>query len=208
MVDVVKVLDLFSGLEGWSAPFQAAGHDVITLDMDPRFGADMQVDILTVDAGSFPWRPDIILASPPCEGFSVMTIGRNWHYDGRPKTAKAALSLRIVEKTLDLIEQLKPAFFIIENPRAKLRKLPIMQDYDRRTVTYCQYGEARMKPTDLWGGFPKSLILDPPCRNGDLCHVRAVRGSRTGTQGMNRYESAKIPYPLADDVRRAAERDL
>lgn len=107
-----------------------------------------------------------------------------------------------------IIQQIQPQFFIIENPRAKLRKLTCMQDFERRTVTYCQYGENRMKPTDLWGGFPPSLILKPICKNGAPCHVAAPRGSRTGTQGMDSAESAKIPYALALDVCIAAEKDL
>jgi len=204
----MKVLDLFSGLEGWSQPFRDHGHETFTLDMDPRFNADLQADILSVSAFDFPWRPDIILASPPCEGFSVMVIGKNWYHDGSPKTDKARLSLRLVAKTRKLIDEMNPRFFVIENPRAKLRVLPIMDGLERRTVTYCQYGERRMKPTDLWGGFPPSFLSLSACKNGDPCHVRAVRGSRTGTQGMNRFDSAKIPYQLSDAVRVAAERDL
>lgn len=35
----IKVLDLFSGLGGWSNCWREAGHEVETLDLDPRFGA-------------------------------------------------------------------------------------------------------------------------------------------------------------------------
>lgn len=204
----MRVIDLFSGLRGWSDPFLARGHEVVTVDLDPRFGADMIADVGLLQPWGFPWQPDIVLASPPCEKFSVMTIGRHWHHDGTPKTPDAAVAIRLVERTLYLIEKLQPAFWIIENPRAKLRVLPPMAGLERRTVTYCKFGESRMKPTDLWGGFPPGLRLPEPCRNGDPCHVRAVRGSRTGTQGMDRAESAKIPAKLAERVCIAAERDL
>ena len=137
-----------------------------------------------------------------------MTIGRHWYHDGSPKTPDAAQALRLVERTLYLIAKIDPAFWIIENPRAKLRVLPPMVGLERRTVTYCQFGEHRMKPTDLWGGFPPGLRLPEPCKNGDPCHTRAVRGSRTGTQGMDRELSAKIPAKLAERVCSAAERDL
>lgn len=199
----MRALDLFSGLGGWGSAFRERGHEVVTSDLDLRFGCDITGDILadaTVDAIIAAGPYDIILASPPCEGFTVMNIGRNWFHDGTPKTDTARLGLRIVEMTRWLINGLDPAAFIIENPRAKLRKLPVMDGLERRTVTYCQYGLTSMKPTDLWGGFPPTLELHPPCKNGDPCHVSAPRGSRTpgSIQGMkDSAERAKVPYDLS-----------
>ena len=72
----MRVLDLFAGLKGWSAPFEERGHEVFSVDLDDRFDVSLHADILTMSADDLPWRPDIILASPPCEAFSVMTIGR------------------------------------------------------------------------------------------------------------------------------------
>ena len=74
-------------------------------------------------------------------------------------------------------------------------KLPI-----RHTVTYCMYGDVRMKPTDIWTNniywTPK-----PMCKNGDECHVRAPRGSKTGTQGLKGAEIRSIvPHKLCLEV--------
>ena len=163
------------------------------------------------DYTELPWVPDIICASPPCEGFSVMQIGRNWTGPDdtpphQPKTENARHALVMVERTVEILNYFKPRWFVIENPRAKLRKMPIMQQFKLHTVSYCHYGEIRAKPTDLWGVFPEGLILLPECHNqspthpDDCCcrdHVAAVRGSTTGTQGMDREVSAKIPYSLA-----------
>jgi hypothetical protein len=230
----MRVLDLFAGLRGWSEPFAARGHEVYSVDLDPRFDVDLHADILTLVADAIPWRPDIILASPPCEAFSVMTIGRNWTREHTPKTDKARLAVQLVEATRRLIDELAPTYYVIENPRAKLRKLPTLADLDRRTVTYCQYGEPFMKPTDLWGGFPPSWTARPVCKPRAACHVSAARGSRTGIQSgtdrtkfrggmiedMARLYStdprrielsalrAKIPATLALDICRAAEIDL
>ena len=199
----MRVLDLFSGLGGWSAPFIDAGDEVTRVEIDPRFTAELHADILTLTADDLPGPWDLILASPPCEGFSVMNIGKNWYRDGTPKTAKAALALSLVTHTLDLIRELDPTFWILENPRDKLRVLPVVAGLERRTVTYCHYGEQRMKPTDLFSDrWPPALELAPACRNGDPCHVRAPRGSRTGTQGFGDYwEKSVVPYPLAQAVR-------
>lgn len=234
----MKVLDLFAGLRGWSDTFRARGHEVRTLDLDPRFDADYPVDILEWDARELPWRPDIILASPPCEGFSVMNIGKNWTRPDEdpphaPKTERAWTALKIVQATRRVIAELEPAYFIIENPRAKLRKLPVVADLERRTVTYCRYAETTMKPTDLFGGFPPSLVLEQPCdtrgmpiveidgvpwvldRNtGKPCHISAPRGSRTpgSIQGVTGKDAdairAKVPAALALAVCLATERDL
>jgi hypothetical protein len=206
---------LFAGLEGWSKPFRERGHQVTSIDIDARFSVDVHADLLTWDYASLP-SPDIILASPPCEAFSVMNIGRNWTSPtdtppDAPKTEKAKLAMMLVERTLEIIAVARPSFFVIENPRAKLRKMPIMSRLERRTVTYCQLGHTTMKPTDLWGGFPPSLALPPPCKQGDSCHVAAPRGSKTvgsvqGTKGA--AERGKIPYAPAMLVCEAAERDL
>lgn len=201
----MRVLDCFAGLKGWSAPWAEAGHEVVTLEILSKFEPTICADILEWEyqaAGRF----DVILASPPCQGFSVMNIGRNWTGPSddpphEPKTDKARHALRMVERTLEIIAWSQPLFWVMENPRAKLRKMPVMAPFECRTVTYCQYGEHRMKPTDLWSDrWPKTLTLAEPCKNGDPCHTKAPRGSRTGTQGMDSAESAKIPYLLARAV--------
>lgn len=211
----MRVLDLFAGLEGWSQPFRDRGHEVTSLDNNTRFDVDIHADVLAWDERSIA-RPDVVLASPPCEGFTVMNIGKNWTGPtdvpaDSPKTDTARMGLRLVERTLEIIENLSPAYWVMENPRAKLRKLSVVRHIERRTVTYCQYGLTTMKPTDLWGGFPPSLELRPPCKNGDPCHVSAPRGSRSvgSIQGMkDPAERGKIPYALALAVCEAMEADL
>lgn len=211
----MKILDLFAGLRGWSMQAEKDGHDVVAIEMDKKFSHVYYADINDLPQPFLKelirWRPDLIVASPPCEGFTVMNIGKNWYHNGTPKTDRARQALVNVDSTLNLIRLLQPYFWVIENPRGKLRALPIMSPYERRTVTYCQLGETRMKPTDLWGGFPPSLVLPKPCKNGDPCHVSAPRGSRTpgSVQGQkNAPDRAKIPERLAKLVIDAAEHDL
>lgn len=207
----MNVLDLFSGLGGWSSPFREAGHPTFTIELSRAFPANAHIDAGNVSGvlAVLPWRPDIILASPPCTSFTTMTMGRNWTHDGQPRTPTAVEGRRLVLATIRIIAALRPAFWIIENPRARLRTLDLLEGFERRTVTYCQLGEDRMKPTDLWGVFPPSLSLPPVCRNGSPCHIAAPRGSRTGTQGgVDSARAALIPRRLAELVRDAAERDL
>jgi len=213
MSQPLKVLDLFAGLGGWSAAFTARGHQVTTVDLNPAFGCTITADILTLQYKTL-WKPgdfDVVLASPPCEGFSVASIGRHWTPPpaNQPKTATALLAVQLVNAALDIIKYLEPAWWVMENPRGKLRSLNLMTSYPRQTVTYCQLGEKRMKPTDLWGKFPRSLVLPLPCKNGDLCHDRAPRGAKTGTQGIKGSANrAVVPYQLSWLVCQACEIDF
>ena len=56
-----------------------------------------------------------------------------------------------------------------------MRKMDFMQGLPRYTVTYCQYGDTRMKPTDIWTNHPTPRFK-PPCSNGDSCHSPSPRG--------------------------------
>ena len=75
-----------------------------------------------------------------------------------------------------------------------------IQDFPRYTITYCQYGETRMKPTDIWTNHPDPKFK-PACKNGDTCHVSAPRGARTGTQGLKgAIERSKIPVDFCRHI--------
>ena len=84
---------------------------------------------------------------------------------------------------MEIIKQLNPKFFIIENPRGMLRKQDFMQGIKRNTVAYCQYGAKTQKPTDLWINFNHKF--KPMCKPGSPCHEKASRGARAGIQGIN-----------------------
>lgn len=204
----LRVLDLFAGTGSATKAFEDRGHAVIKVELDESFPADYR-DVLALDVsllGSF----DFIWASPPCTTFSVASIGKYWQIiDGmpRPRNAKAMEGLLLVEHTLALIKTFNPRLgFIIENPRGMLRKLPVVQSLPRQTVTYCQYGDNRMKPTDLWGTIP-GWTARQPCINGANCHEAAPRGSRTGTQGLKGAKTrSMLPYELGEEICKALER--
>jgi len=199
----MKVLELFAGSRSIGKVADKMGWQVFSSDYEAFEGIDYQIDILQFDVNKVPFKPDIIWASPPCTGFSVAAIGRNWEKtetDAIPKTDTARLGIELVKKTIEIIEHFKPKYFFIENPRGMLRTLQIMQQFKRQSVTYCQYGDDRMKPTDIWTN-SDNWTPRPMCKNGDSCHISAPRGSRTGTQGLaNAYERSKIPEQLCEEV--------
>lgn len=201
----MKVLDLFSGTQSIAKTFREKGHETYTIELDKRHeGIDWYEDIMKINAEDIVKRfgyPDIIWASPPCEKFSVASIGRHWiKGTNDPKDEETKQALQLLEHTVELIEQLKPKFYFIENPRGKMRKMDCMQKLPRYTVTYCQYGDFRMKPTDIWTNHPNPQFK-APCKNGDPCHQSAPRGSRGGTQGLkDAVERSKIPKQLCEHI--------
>lgn len=210
----MKVLELFAGTRSISKAFEAAGHECYTVEID-RSHPDISryADVMTVAAEEILrdfGRPDVLWASPPCTTYSIAAIShhRSRCADGNldPKTEFAKLSDDLVLHTLRLIAYLEPTHWFIENPRGGLRKMWFMQGLPRYTVTYCQYGDTRMKPTDIWTNHPNPEFK-PVCRNGDPCHERAPRGARTGTQGLKgAKERSVIPRDLCDHIVRICEK--
>ena len=199
----MQILELFAGSKSIGKCADGLFFESYSSDIEQFSGIDYVTDILDFDVTKIPFKPDVIWASPPCTAFSVAAIGKNWTKVGNdylPKNPRAELGLKLVQKTLEIIEYFKPTYFFIENPRGMLRKMPMMAHLKRQGVTYCQYGDTRMKPTDIWTNSDK-WIPRPMCSNGSPCHISAPRGSRTGTQGLaNAYERSKIPEDLCIDI--------
>ena len=141
------------------------------------------------------WMPDVIWVLD-CSAISTHWSGGKKAYI--PKTDKAILGIKILQKTMDIINELKPKYWFVENPVGVMRKMGLLQPFHRKTVTYCQYGDVRMKPTDIW---TNCLHWTPRerCKNGDPCHVRAPRGSKNWNsriKGKNKtfYNTRRIMF--------------
>ena len=201
----LKVLELFAGTRSIGKAFEEKGHEVYSVEWDEQHeNINLYADIATVTSQQILeefGKPDIIWASPPCEKFSVAAIGKHWHKGtNTPKTEATKEALELLEYTVNLIKELNPKYYFIENPRGKMRKVEVMKDLPIYTVTYCQYGDTRMKPTDIWTNHPNPKFK-PMCKNGQPCHVSAPRGSKTGTQGLKgSVLRSKIPRELCEHI--------
>lgn len=211
----MKVLELFAGTRSIGKAFERHGHEVFSVEWDKSFeNIDLNIDIGTLTSDEIIEKfghPDVLWASPDCATFSVSAISH--HRRKNPETGNldpisdyAKFCDKVDQHVLQLIEELKPKYWFIENPRGGLRKMTWMQGLPRYTLTYCKYetdkpiSERRMKPTDIWTNHPNPNFI-PPCKNGDPCHAPAPRGSRTGTQGIKgSVDRSRIPDKLCEYI--------
>jgi len=208
-------LDLFSGLGGFSQAFEDAdGWEVVTVDVEPDFDPDICTDIMELAAEDLP-DTDLVLASPPCERFSIACTDSIWDHslerqpNHLPEKADVADHIGYVFRAMWLIQELQPNYWYMENPQGMLRTWigePVAQ------VHYCQYGSDFNKPTDLWGHHPpmeyRHCPGNPAC--GHVSNPREVNTfrdkSRTrAVDPSNSPERAKVPYELSDAIRIAVE---
>lgn len=210
----LKVLELFAGTRSISKAFEKAGHETYSVEWDKDFeNITLYEDINNLTAEKVIEMcggvPDVIWASPDCTTYSVAAIShhRVRESDGnlKAKSEYAAFCDRTNKHVLELIKELNPTYWFIENPRGGMRCMGFMRGLPRYTVTYCQYGDTRMKPTDIWTNHPNPMFK-PACKNGDPCHVRAPRGARTGTQGIKgARDRSRIPEKLCEHIVRICE---
>ena len=212
----MKVLELFAGTRSIGKAFEAKGHEVFSVEWDRDFeDINLYEDVSKVTAEQILQdfgHPDVIWASPDCSTFSVAAISRHRRKNKEtgnldPISDYARFCDEVDQHVLRLIRDLQPKYWFIENPRGGMRKMSWMQGLPRYTVTYCQYGETRMKPTDIWTNHPNPNFK-PACNNGDPCHERAPRGARTGTQSLKgTKERSVIPAALCRHVVDICERE-
>lgn len=211
----MKVLELFAGTRSIGKAFEKQGHEVYSIEWNKDFdNIDWYEDIGKITAQDIIDRfgyPDVIWASPDCATFSIAAISH--HRRKNPETGNldpisdyAKFCDKVDQHVLQLIEELQPKYWFIENPRGGLRKMTWMQELPRYTLTYCKYetdkpiSERRMKPTDIWTNHPNPNFI-PPCKNGDPCHAPAPRGSKTGTQGIKgSVDRSRIPDKLCEYI--------
>ena len=190
------MVEFFAGSSVLADAFREAGYDVLTVDVNPDLNPDLVADVLNLVLLDLPEKfrhPDVAFFGVPCTKFSV--AGRSSNFTRfMPNNVDSCIALALVYKCLDLIEEMKPVSWFIENPMGYLRVFPFMQKLVRKDVWYCRYGDKRAKPTDFWTN--RFDWVTKKCYNGNRScnHEPAPRGSKTGTQGLtNAYDRGIYP---------------
>lgn len=217
-----NLLELFAGSRSVGSVAENMGINVFSVDWENYDGINLAKDIGELKVEDIPFKPDIIWASPDCTTYTIAAIST--HRNGiEPKSSYAMKCDTVNQHFIGLIKewlQINPnIIFFIENPRGMLRHMPWMKDFKRHTVWYCQYGDIRAKPTDIWTNSEK-WTPRKECRNykydklGNIIekhchHESARRGSKAGTQGFcGSYERGKIPYELCYEIMMACLLEL
>lgn len=120
----MKVLELFAGTRSVSKAFEKRGHETFSIEWDRDFeNIDLYADIGNLNAEIILekfGKPDVIWASPDCTTFSIAAISH--HRIKRentlePKSEYAKFCDRVDQNMLQLIRDLNPVYYFIENPR-------------------------------------------------------------------------------------------
>lgn len=203
-----QVLDLFAGRGGFSQSFQNDDrYNVITVDdgtdIDPKEeGVDIKADIMDLDPDDLPDDIDIVLASPPCKTFSRVNSSKR-HYSkkqGKPLSNEAKEAAKIVDKTVDLIEEVDPEFYFIENPVGHLKRyMATFHDMEPVTIDQCAYGREFLKPTHLFGRFPDGFEPERCSHPNDYNHPSLV------DETSEAAERSELPVGLSKAIKQAVE---
>ena len=213
----MRVLELFAGKRCISKAFERNGHTTFSIEWDKKHNdINWYADIGEITPADIIEKfgiPDVIWASPDCTSYSIAAIShhRTREANGNlaPKSDYAKFCDKVNQNVINIIKYfliINPdLLYFIENPRGGMRKMKFIQKFPRYTVTYCQYGDERMKPTDIWTNHPEPKFK-PMCKNGDKCHEAAPRGSKAGTQGRkNSTERSLIPDKLCEHIVKICE---
>ena len=215
----MKVLELFAGSKSIGKVAEARGHEVFSIDINAFDGIDLVKDINELMLDDVPFIPDMVWSGTPCTTYSLAAGSTHRHEHYVPKTEFAKhcdlMNARVNNLINEWMKDNPDLIWYIENPRGMLRKMWFMDGLPRVTVWYCQYGDFRAKPTDIFSNNIGNPIFNPTgwfpraeCHNGNKnCHHEsAPRGSRTGTQGQKgNYERSIYPPELCEEIIKATE---
>jgi hypothetical protein len=137
----MNALDLFCGSGGWTRGFLAEGFSVTGVDLERHPAYPLGAGFIKADLQETPillefprGAPLVIVASPPCEEFSRMSMP--WTRARNPPEP----SLALVERTREIVRAVQPRFWVLENVKG--------------AVPYLGLPVKRVGSRYLWGDFP------------------------------------------------------
>lgn len=126
----MRVLDLFSGLGGFSEAFLRAGDEVCRVENNPLLSEVPKTSMDDVFAvrdrledyqqRGIPMREyDVLLAAPPCREFSLAYSAPRAKAQRNGEEFEP--NMQPLEATLDIIDMTKPRYWVIENVIGSIR---------------------------------------------------------------------------------------
>ena len=197
----LKVLDLFSGLGGFSEAFVLNDDEVLRIEnnpllsevkhtvmMDVRKLRDIIAEGLTEgDLNPYLLNIDLIVASPPCYDFSLAYSAPQGIIARRGKEEFEAYEpdMELFEVTLEIIQMLKPRYWIIENVRGSIRHCEKIGLIPRQ----------KFQAYVLYGNFPK---FTPP-----RMATKEKKDVKPHGHPLRANYRALIPLELSESMRKA-----
>ena len=177
-------IDLCAGLKGFSQAFEdSEDWDVISIEINKKQHPTIQADVCHLPLKKN-LKPDVLLASPPCQRFSI----------GMPTFPMLGVqkAMEIVGACFEAVAFLKPKYWLIENPKGRLRWFV---GTPKQTIRYSDYDLIYpvQKATDLWGNLPLPMVK----------HIRMVKGQVDIDLPRDRARRSKIPAGVSQAVLKA-----
>lgn len=205
----MNVVELFSGSGTLSKEFEDAGHKVFSIDIRKRKGIcepSLRKNIMQVRLSEIPFKKvHVIWASPPCDVFSKASGDFHWTKEGKPKTEKCLAHIKLLKKTLKLIERIRPDIFFIENPDGKMKYSPdiinflVRNNAMMKKVYYSSYGFGTLKPTII---FTNALNYNPKSIQ-DIFN----KNNRVIFDNLTKNQKQSIPVKFAKEIREYCENE-
>ena len=176
------IWDLCSGLGGWTEAFAQSDWFVVRIEINPKLEYVPFTRIHDVTTW-MDWiddlpHPDVIVASPPCTEFSTA--------DWRKDRETLEPDMTIVRACLDIIDYIKPTWWVLENVKGACRFFIPIIGHHRQAV-----GNKQCPQFYLWGNFPL-LSMKP--------HWKHSKSDIRDPQ-----KRALIPFELSFQLKRAIE---
>lgn len=147
------ILSLFDHTGNWSKPYRDNGYNVIQIDIK------LGIDILTFDYKSLLDCYGILIAVP-CDHFAGS--GARWWAE-KDKDGRTEEGIKLVKKSIEIVDYFKPHFWALENPVGRIHKL--IPELGKPSLIFqpYEYGDAYRKRTCLWGKFniPERNPVEP-----------------------------------------------
>ena len=156
------VLSLFDLSGEWAKPWQEAGYEVHTFDIqhDNYLGDvnNFSVEFFSEIHGMFEGKDvHAILAACPCTDFA--SSGAR-HFATKDADGRTVASVELVQSTLATIEYFKPNIWAIENPVGRIANMNGLPHW-RLSLDPYHIGEDYTKQTLFWGRFNGDLPIAP-----------------------------------------------
>ena len=179
-----RLLELFCGTKSIGRAFEAAGWEVVSLDIVSKFEPTILCDIRSWDYALFPpGHFDMVWASPVCTEYSrALTM--------RPRRLEEGDAL--VLRALEIMEHFDPFMWVIENPATALLLLQVRDSVQEADPTVDQH----------------ALETDGRRLRGAQGGPRLMGGQRERVRGQSRELLYSIPTALCEEIASAATAEL